>query len=68
MGAFNEWAAGSIMEAPSRREVVTVAMNILFGAAVMTRARFLHCQGIRIPTGAVAVEPLELTQIKEYLR
>jgi trans-AT polyketide synthase/acyltransferase/oxidoreductase domain-containing protein len=68
MGAFNEWAAGSIMEAPARRRVVTVAMNILFGAAVITRANFLHCQGIRIPTGAVAVEPLELTQIKEYLR
>jgi PfaD family protein len=68
MGAFNEWATGSIMEAPARRRVVTVAMNILFGAAVMTRANFLHCQGIRIPTRAVAVEPLELTQIKEYLR
>jgi PfaD family protein len=68
MGAFNEWAAGSILETPERRKVVKVAMNILFGAAVMTRARFLHCQGIRIPTAAVALEPLELTQIKEYLR
>jgi trans-AT polyketide synthase, acyltransferase and oxidoreductase domains len=68
MGAFNEWAAGSFMEPPSRRKVVAVAMNILFGATVMTRASFLHCQGIRIPTGAVAVGPLELNQIKEYLR
>jgi trans-AT polyketide synthase, acyltransferase and oxidoreductase domains len=68
MGAFNEWAAGSFMETPAQRRVVAVAMNILFGATVMTRATILHCQGIRIPTGAVSVEPLELNQIKEYLR
>ena len=68
MGAFNEWAAGSILQSPPRRRVVTVAMNILFGAAVITRASFLHCQGIRLPTGALSMEPLELTQIKEYLR
>jgi trans-AT polyketide synthase/acyltransferase/oxidoreductase domain-containing protein len=68
MGAFNEWAAGSILESPARRKVVTVAMNTLFGAAVMTRANFLHCQGISLPTGALSMEPLELTQIKEYLR
>jgi PfaD family protein len=68
MGAFNEWAAGSFLESPDRRMVVTVALNIIFGAAVMTRANFLHCQGISLPTGAMAMEPLELTQIKEYLR
>ena len=68
MGAFNEWAAGSPLQQPDRRTVVTVAMNILFGAAVLTRANFLRCQGTPLPDGLQAMEPLELNQIKEYLR
>lgn len=67
MGAFNEWAAGSFLEAPANRTAVTVALNILFGAAVLTRANFLRCQGIPIPPEALRMEPLELAQIKEYL-
>ena len=67
MGAFNEWTAGSFLEAPANRTVVTVALNILFGAAVLTRANFLRCQGIPIPPEALRMEPLELAQIKEYL-
>jgi hypothetical protein len=50
------------------RKVATVALNILFGASVITRANFLRCQGIDLPAGTLAAEPLELTQIKEYLR
>jgi PfaD family protein len=68
MGAFNEWAAGSFLESPQKRKVVTVALNILFGAAVLTRANFLRCQGVNIPTEAMANTPLELKEIKEYLR
>ncbi len=68
MGAFNEWVAGSPLEAESGRKVATVALNILFGASVITRANFLRCQGINLPPGALATEPLELTKIKEYLR
>jgi PfaD family protein len=68
MGAFNEWVAGSVLESPQQRKVVTVALNILFGAAVLTRANFLRCQGVNLPQEAVAAKPLELTEIKEYLR
>ncbi len=68
MGAFNEWASGSLLEAPSRRKVVTVALNILHGAAVLTRANFLRCQGIRLAPEDLRMEPLEIAQIKEYLR
>ncbi len=68
MGAFNEWAAGSSLEPPQKRKVVTVALNILFGAAVLTRAHFLRCQGVNLPPEAMANKPLELTEIKEYLR
>ncbi|HEY5514547.1 MAG TPA: PfaD family polyunsaturated fatty acid/polyketide biosynthesis protein [Geomonas sp.] len=67
MGAFNEWAAGSFLEAPARRKVVTVALNILHGAAQLNRANFLRSQGIDLPQDAVALEPLETAHIKEYL-
>jgi trans-AT polyketide synthase, acyltransferase and oxidoreductase domains len=67
MGAFNEWAAGSFLEAPARRKVVTVALNILHGAAQLNRANFLRSQGIDLPQDAVSLEPLEKAHIKEYL-
>lgn len=67
MGAFNEWATGSFLEAPAQRTVATVALNILFGAAVLTRANILRYQGIQLPPEAVNIHPLEYAQIKEYL-
>jgi len=59
MGAFNEWAAGSFLESPSRRSVATVARNILFGAALITRANILRYQGVSIPEDAMHTKPLE---------
>ena len=35
MGAFNDWVEGSFLEQPENRRVVTVALNILYGAAVL---------------------------------
>ena len=54
MGAFNEWVAGSFLEAPERRTVATVALNILYGAAVLTRANILRCQGVDLPAECTA--------------
>jgi trans-AT polyketide synthase, acyltransferase and oxidoreductase domains len=68
MGAFNEWAAGSFLEHPARRDAVTVACNIVFGAACLTRANILRCQGNDLPPETLRMEPLELNRIKEYLR
>jgi trans-AT polyketide synthase, acyltransferase and oxidoreductase domains len=48
MGAFNEWTKGSFLERPENRRVVTVAKNLLHGAAVVTRVNILACQGIMI--------------------
>jgi PfaD family protein len=67
MGAFNEWVAGSFLESPARRTVATVGRNILFGAALLTRASILRYQGIRLPAEIMHSEPLEDHQIKEYL-
>jgi trans-AT polyketide synthase/acyltransferase/oxidoreductase domain-containing protein len=60
MGAFNEWVKGSFLEEPANRKVVTVAMNILYGAAVMNRLNSLANQGVRLPT---RIEPLTLEEI-----
>jgi PfaD family protein len=66
MGAFNEWAAGSFLQSPERRTVATVARNILFGAALLTRANFLRYQNMQLPAD-FSIKPLEDLQIKEYL-
>jgi PfaD family protein len=65
MGAFNEWVAGSFLQLPEQRRVATVARNILYGTAVLTRANMLRYQMIRLPAD-FAVKPLEDTQLKEY--
>ena len=67
MGAFNEWVAGSFLETPARRKVVTVALNILHGAAQLNRVNFLRSQGIDLPQGSAALEPLEIAHLKEFL-
>ncbi len=43
----------------------TVALNILYGAALLTRVNILRCQGIDLPENALHIGPLEDTQIKE---
>jgi hypothetical protein len=58
MGAFNEWTAGSFLAAPENRRAALVAKNILYGAAVLTRAHFLRVQGAAVPSEAVRLEPL----------
>ena len=57
MGAFNEWTQGTFLQSPDHRRVATVARNILYGAAVLTRAHFLRCQGVALDPDAVRIEP-----------
>ncbi|TDI42330.1 MAG: PfaD family polyunsaturated fatty acid/polyketide biosynthesis protein [Acidobacteria bacterium] len=49
MGAFNGWVKGSFLEEPEERSVVTVALNILHGAALLTRINALRSQGVQTP-------------------
>jgi PfaD family protein len=64
MGAFNEWTKGSFLEQPRNRRVVTVAFNILYGAAVLLRLQTLRSQGFPILREWSHVMPLELETIK----
>jgi len=66
MGAFNEWAANSFLAKADQRKVVTVARNILYGAAVLARANMLRSQGIQLPAEAVKNTPLQDAELKEY--
>jgi PfaD family protein len=59
MGAFNEWVRGSFLEQPQNRRVVTVARNLLHGAAVLTRLHLLRCQGVAVPADWSRLAPLE---------
>jgi trans-AT polyketide synthase/acyltransferase/oxidoreductase domain-containing protein len=63
MGAFNQWVKGSFLEKPENRRTVTVGMNLLFGAAVATRAAWLRAQGVPVPGGAGTTTPMELPEI-----
>ena len=67
MGAFNEWVKGSFLEAPVNRRVVTVAFNLLYGAAVLMRTSVARCQGIRLPAGFPEMTPLEPADVAARL-
>ncbi|MCB9779331.1 MAG: PfaD family polyunsaturated fatty acid/polyketide biosynthesis protein [Alphaproteobacteria bacterium] len=60
MGAFNEWARGSFLEAPENRRAVQIARNLLEGAAVVTRAQQLRTFGVPVPTAAFDFRPRPL--------
>ncbi len=68
MGAFNEWARGSFLEQPRKRRVVTLALNLLYGAAVTLRVQMLRCQGITVDPAAVRLAPLERERIEKCLQ
>jgi PfaD family protein len=68
MAAFNEWVRGSFLEHPENRRVVTVALNILYGAAVLCRARILAGQGGTLPPGVPRLAPLERSEIEDLTK
>ena len=66
MGAFNEWARGSYLEHPTNRTVVTVALNLLYGAAVALRQAQLRSQGVGL-RGLFPHGPLERDELERRL-
>jgi PfaD family protein len=67
MGAFNEWTRGSKLEGPENREVVNVALNLMYGAALVTRMNQLRQQGIHLTNDDVNIIPMESDEIESYL-
>ncbi|PTY01056.1 2-nitropropane dioxygenase [Verrucomicrobia bacterium LW23] len=64
MGAFNEWTRGSFLEKAEARDVVTVALNILYGTAIQLRAASLQSQGIPVPSEAASFQPLPRAEVQ----
>ncbi|MFQ5660066.1 MAG: PfaD family polyunsaturated fatty acid/polyketide biosynthesis protein [Gammaproteobacteria bacterium] len=67
MGAFNEWVKGSFLENPENRKVVTVALNLLFGAVVTTRINMLRNQGVPLSSEMMRIDPIDVTEIENRL-
>jgi trans-AT polyketide synthase, acyltransferase and oxidoreductase domains len=63
MGAFNQWAKDSFLADPENRKTPDLALNLLFGACVLTRALFLKTQGICLPPEALTISPMEKHRI-----
>ena len=60
MGAFNEWAQGSFLEPIENRTVVQIALNLLEGAAHVTRANQLRLAGVPVGQRDATFLPLPL--------
>jgi PfaD family protein len=57
IGAFNRWVLGSPLAVPERRTVVQIALNLLEGAAAVTRAHQLRTYGVAVPDEAFRHRP-----------
>ena len=68
MGAFNEWVNDSFLAIPENRNVTTVALNILYGAAFLRRCNYIENMGISLPENLKKIKPLELDRVLEYLK
>jgi hypothetical protein len=63
MGAFNQWAKDSFLTGPENRKTPDLALNLLFGACVITRAMILKTQGIDLPLAVTGIRPMEKDRI-----
>ncbi|GIJ60340.1 PfaD family polyunsaturated fatty acid/polyketide biosynthesis protein [Virgisporangium aurantiacum] len=60
VGAFNRWTRGSFLAEPGERTVTQIALNLLEGAAVVTRAHQARTFGVPVPPEAFAFAPRRL--------
>jgi trans-AT polyketide synthase, acyltransferase and oxidoreductase domains len=60
MGAFNAWVKGSFLEPLAARTVGQIGLNLLEGAAVITRAQQLRTFGAAVPERAFQFSPRPL--------
>lgn len=67
MGAFNEWTRNSFLGAPAERRVGVVALNLLYGAALQTRANSLKLQRVQLARGIPDLRPRRLAELQELL-
>src|SRR5204862_287224 len=64
MGAFNEWTKGSFLEQAKNRTVMTVALNLLYGAAIALRQSQARVQGLSLE---FSHSPLDRSELERRL-
>ena len=67
MGAFNEWAKGTVLDPPANRTVVAVALNLLYGACAVARRQALRQQGVTLPDDHFPLAPLDRGELEKRL-
>jgi trans-AT polyketide synthase, acyltransferase and oxidoreductase domains len=60
MGAFNDWVRGSFLEPVENRSVVQIGLNLLEGAAHVTRANQLRLAGVQFDATHSSFSPRQL--------
>ncbi|MDR1921984.1 MAG: PfaD family polyunsaturated fatty acid/polyketide biosynthesis protein [Candidatus Adiutrix sp.] len=65
-GAFNEWAKDTLYERPENRKVVDLAMNLFYGAAVLTRFNLAKALGALPDEADPSLRPRALADIAGY--
>jgi trans-AT polyketide synthase/acyltransferase/oxidoreductase domain-containing protein len=60
MGAFNDWVRGTFLEPVENRSVVQIGLNLMEGAAWVTRANQLALAGVRLLPADRAFSPRPL--------
>jgi PfaD family protein len=67
MGAFNAWVAGSFLEPIENRTVSEIGLNLLYGAAALTRTQQLRAAGCNVPQRLFSYAPRELkSRLRAY--
>ena len=61
MGAFNAWVRNSFLEPLENRTADQIALNLIEGAAVITRAQLLRSLGVPVPASAFSYRPVPLS-------
>jgi PfaD family protein len=59
-GAFNAWVAGSFLSDIQNRSIAQISLNMLEGAALITRAHQLRSMGLDVPSDAFDFVPRPL--------
>lgn len=67
MGAFNEWVKDTPLEKPENRHAVDIGLNLMYGAALVSRVQQLRTQGVIIPPTAINTAPVNPSLIEKYL-
>lgn len=66
MGAFNEWTKETFLAQPQNRQAVTVAYNIMYGAALGMRVNLLRLLGVPTQAASQLLVPQKPGTLKEY--